>query len=372
MSLIVQKYGGAVLSDISKIRSVAALIADLQAAGNQLVVVVSAMGHTTDDLVRLANSVSRKPPRREMDMLLSVGERITMSLLAMAIEDTGRAKAVSYTGSQVGIITDNRHSDARIVAVRGDRINRALEAGLVVVVAGFQGVSFEKEITTLGRGGSDTTALALAAALGADRCDLIKEVPGVFTGDPTVIPEALPIPEMDYASARGISLGGARILKHQCIELAERYGIEIRVGEPENHTIIRRRTDEPFFSLALKENLVLYKGEKPDDLDGFSLDDEVMVVNDKMILCSDDSSLVSSIDRSDFEIITGLSKITAVGEGVMNLPNWMAKDEGVKRIEYCSIQGNEAKIVFASSEPKAVLRRMHTRISENSSGVTEK
>jgi len=166
MSLIVQKYGGAALSHIGKIRQVANAIAQLYAQGNQIVVVVSAMGQITDDLVRLAYSVAKEPAKREMDMLLSVGERMSMSLMAMAIEDTGLAQAVSFTGSQVGIITDTRHTEARIVEIRSHRIQEALKAGKVVVVAGFQGVSLEKEITTLGRGGSDTTAVALAAALG--------------------------------------------------------------------------------------------------------------------------------------------------------------------------------------------------------------
>lgn len=359
MSIIVQKYGGSVLSDISKIRSIAGKIADLQAEGNKVVAVVSAMGNTTDDLIMLANSVSLNPPKREMDMLLSVGERISMSLLAMAIYETGKAKAISYTGSQVGIITDNHHSDAKIVAIQCDRIKKALDDGFAVIVAGFQGVSFEKEITTLGRGGSDTTALAIAAALNADRCDLIKEVPGLFTGDPSLLPEAMRIPELDYASVKNLSLGGARILKDDCIDLAEKYGIEIRVGDAKYQSIIKKWTEKPFFSLALKENMILIK-VKTRDYVKLDIDEkEVYYIGDEVYIALDKAN-AKNIKINNAEIIDNVSMITGVGENIGILLEKAYNDKYIKKIEVAYQNHKMMKIIFISDEPKEILKRLHT------------
>ena len=186
MALIVQKYGGTSVADPERMRNVARHIATTRAAGHQLVVVVSAMGKATDNLLQLARQVSTNPPSREMDMLLTTGERISMALLCMALHDVG-VDAVSFTGSQVGIITDTVHTKAKILEVKGDRVRSALGDDKVAVVAGFQGISTAKEITTLGRGGSDTTAVALAAALDADSCEIYTDVTGVFTADPRVV-----------------------------------------------------------------------------------------------------------------------------------------------------------------------------------------
>ena len=206
--VLVRKYGGSSLASVDRIRSVAASLAARHADGVALVVVVSAMGRTTDELAHLAHQVSQHPTRRELDMLLSVGERITMSLLSMALADLG-VPAISFTGSQCGLITDDSHTDARILEVKGDRVRAALDDGRVVVVAGFQGVSRNREITTLGRGGSDATAVALAAALGAERCEILKDVDGIFTADPHRVPDALRHEMLSYEQMERTSRGRA-------------------------------------------------------------------------------------------------------------------------------------------------------------------
>ena len=197
MALVVQKFGGTSVADAERIRSVADAVGRSRRRGDDVVVVVSAMGKQTDELDRLAHDVSRTRPGREMDMLLSSGERITMALLAMALADVG-VPALSFTGSQAGIITDTRHQRARVLEVRGDRVREAIAAGSVAVVAGFQGVSTDKDVTTIGRGGSDVTAVALAASLGADRCELYTDVSGVFSADPRVVPDARRIPRLSW------------------------------------------------------------------------------------------------------------------------------------------------------------------------------
>jgi len=361
MALIVQKYGGAVLSDISKIRAVAKNIAEVSQKGDKIVAVVSAMGHTTDDLIRLASSVSLNPPNREMDMLLTVGERVTMSLLAMAIYETGLAKAISYTGSQVGIITDNRHSEARIVAVHGDRLNKALNDGFVVIVAGFQGVSVDKEITTLGRGGSDTTAVALAAALGADRCDLIKEVPGIFSSDPTVIPGAIPIPEMDYEGAKGISLGGARILKETCIDIAKQHNIELRVGNNNNQTKIMTYTDIPYISVTLKGNIIIYIFDNIFKLKNVPEADEILIIDGKIHVFHQTDRKFDPPEES-YLLKTGYSLITAAGKNAGKLLDYMQEENDIDDIALQSCQGNTAKVVFKSENPKEVLKQIHDKL----------
>ena len=363
MALIVQKYGGASLSDVAKINKVARYIADLKSKGNQIVAVVSAMGYTTDELVRMAHYVARKPEKREMDMLLSVGERITMSLLAMAIEDTGIAKAISYTGSQVGIITDNQHTDARIVQIRSDRLNKALEDGKVIIVAGFQGVSLEREITTLGRGGSDTTAIALAAALKADRCDLIKEVPGIFTADPATVIGAHPIPEVDFRAAKGLSLGGARILKDECVALAEKYGIEIRVGDGAQFTLIKEKPEKPFFSMTLKEKLTVFKGLTSEDAERFTPPLPTLLSSgETMFAVTDASSPKLNIDEDNVETIEGAACLTAVGAGVQRIPQLIQTDADVKKVFGFYLFCGECRVWFLSDKPKKTLQRTHDKM----------
>lgn len=229
MSLVVQKYGGSSLTDADSIKRVARRIVETRKAGNEVCVVVSAMGDTTDELLDLAQQVSPLPPGREMDMLLTAGERISMALLAMAIANLGLT-ARSFTGSQAGVITDSSHGKARIIDVTPGRIRGALDNGDIAIVAGFQGVSQDsKDITTLGRGGSDTTAVALAAALHADVCEIYTDVDGVFTADPRIVSTARRIARLSNQEMLEMAAAGARILHLRCVEYARRFDMPIHV-----------------------------------------------------------------------------------------------------------------------------------------------
>ncbi|MGA7420152.1 MAG: aspartate kinase [Acidimicrobiales bacterium] len=228
MPLVVQKFGGSSVGDADRIRAVADHVARTRRSGDDVAVVVSAMGKTTDDLVRLASDVSDSRPPRELDMLLSSGERISMSLLCMALSDLG-VSAYSYTGSQAGIITDTSHTRAKIVEVRGDRLRAALDQGAVPVVAGFQGVSTDRDVTTLGRGGSDTTAVALAAALEADVCEIYTDVSGVFSADPRIVPEARKLSRISYEEMLEIAATGGRVLALRSVEFARNHHVPLHV-----------------------------------------------------------------------------------------------------------------------------------------------
>ena len=228
MALIVQKYGGTSVADPERMRNVARHIAATKAQDNQLVIVVSAMGKATDNLLDLARQVSSAPTGREMDMLLTTGERISMSLLCMALQDLG-VDAMSFTGSQVGIITDTVHGRAKILEIKGDRVREALSEGKVAVVAGFQGVSTAKEITTLGRGGSDTTAVALAAALKADVCEIYTDVTGVFTADPRIVPQARKLKHLEFDEMLEMAGAGSKVLALRSVEFARNHNVQIHV-----------------------------------------------------------------------------------------------------------------------------------------------
>ena len=226
MSIVVQKYGGSSVADVAKLKQVADRVMRTRRAGHDVVVVVSAMGDTTDDLLGLAKQVSPNPDRRELDMLLTAGERISMALLSMAIRELG-GNAVSFTGSQSGIITNDRHADARIIEVRPVRVQDELARGKIVVIAGYQGVSYKRDVTTLGRGGSDTTAVAMAAALGADYCEICSDVDGVYTADPRVVPAATRIGTLSYEETQELAESGAKVLNAQAVEFAKEKGIAI-------------------------------------------------------------------------------------------------------------------------------------------------
>jgi aspartate kinase len=228
MTLIVQKYGGSSLGSAERIKAVARRVVDAAASGQSVCVVASAMGDTTDDLLRLATEVSPLPPPRELDMLLTAGERISIALLSMAIMDLGRG-AISLTASQAGIVTDAAHGKARILDVRSSRVLEALEAGRVAIVAGFQGVSSELEPTTLGRGGSDTTAVALAAALGAEVCEIYTDVEGVFTADPRLVPGARKLHRLSYEEMLELAASGAKVLALRSVEYARNHGLPLHV-----------------------------------------------------------------------------------------------------------------------------------------------
>ncbi|MPZ85295.1 MAG: aspartate kinase [Actinophytocola sp.] len=229
MALVVQKYGGSSLENADRIKRVAERIVKTRKAGNDVVVVCSAMGDTTDELLDLAQRVNPVPPEREMDMLLTAGERISNSLVAMAIGALG-AEALSFTGSQAGVITDSTHGKARIIDVTPSRVQQALDDGFICLVAGFQGVSQDtKDITTLGRGGSDTTAVALAAALNADVCEIYTDVDGVFTADPRIVTNARRLDRVPYEEMLEMAASGAKVLMLRCVEYARRYGVPIHV-----------------------------------------------------------------------------------------------------------------------------------------------
>ncbi|TQK73237.1 MULTISPECIES: aspartate kinase [unclassified Nocardioides] len=229
MGIVVQKYGGSSVADAAGIKRVAQRIVNTKKAGHQVVVVVSAMGDTTDELIDLANEVSPLPPARELDMLLTAGERMSMAVLAMAIHDLGH-EARSFTGSQAGVITDAEHGRAKIIDVTPGRIEAAIGEGAIAIVAGFQGVSqTTKDITTLGRGGSDTTAVALAVALKADVCEIYSDVDGIFTADPRIEPRARKVPRISYEETLEMAAQGAKILHLRCVEYARRYDMPIHV-----------------------------------------------------------------------------------------------------------------------------------------------
>lgn len=229
MTLVVQKFGGTSVASADRIRSVAQRIVDTYNAGSGVIAVVSAMGSTTDELVDLAQQVSPKPHPRELDMLLTAGERVTMALVAMAIQDLGVA-ATSLTGSQAGILTTGKHGQAEIVEIRADRVRTALEESKVVIIAGFQGVDPDsKDVTTLGRGGSDATAVALAAALSADRCEIYTDVDGVYTADPRVVSDAKKLDELDFEEMLELASAGAGVLMPRSVEFGRRFNIPIHV-----------------------------------------------------------------------------------------------------------------------------------------------
>ena len=237
MGLVVQKYGGSSVADAERIKAVAKRISIAKDAGHDVCVVVSAMGDTTDELRDLAEQVTAAPPPRELDMLLTAGERISMALVAMAIAEEGHV-AKSYTGSQAGVLTTSVHGKAKIIGITPGRIRQALDEGAIAIVAGFQGISQDtKEITTLGRGASDTTAVALAAALGADVCEIYTDVDGVFTADPRIVPTARRIPHISYEDMLETAACGSKVLHLRCVEYARRYRMPIHVRSSYSHQV---------------------------------------------------------------------------------------------------------------------------------------
>lgn len=283
-SIIVQKYGGSSVADVDKLARVARRVVATKRAGNDVVVVVSAMGKTTDGLLALAKQVAAQggdtsdPPRRELDMLLSTGERVSMALLSIAIQALGE-DAISFTGSQSGILTNDRHFDARIIEVRPHRIEDELARGRIVIIAGYQGMSYRREITTLGRGGSDTTAVALAAALEATRCEIYSDVDGVYSADPRIVPDAKHLPELDHAMLQEMAECGAKVLCAQAVEWARRANIAIYARstfdteeESPRQTIVRKfgpRADLRARAVVGENNVVLGRLRDASKLEDF-------------------------------------------------------------------------------------------------------
>jgi aspartate kinase len=315
MSIVVQKYGGSSVADVTRIKQVADRVMRTRHEGHDLVVVVSAMGDTTDDLLSLAKQISPNPDRRELDMLLTAGERISMALLSMAIRERG-GDAISFTGSQSGIITNDRHVDARIIEVRPVRVQDELAKGKIVVIAGYQGVSYRREVTTLGRGGSDTTAVAMAAALGAEYCEICSDVDGVYTADPRVVPEAKRISNLSYEETQELAESGAKVLNAQAVEFAKEKGIAIFAratssplpgSDPSaDGTVVRRhppRQPGTVVGVASEKDVIVIGAEAGRSAKAFALDevlsllDEHNVAGKQLHIAGDRLTLVVSRDN---------------------------------------------------------------------------
>ncbi len=318
-NVIVLKYGGTSVSSPYRLKDVANHIVSYKKQGYKIAVVVSAMGSTTDYLIKLANDIALNPPKRELDMLLTTGERITMSLLSMAIQRIGY-KSISFTGSQVGIITTNDHTNARILEIRGERLIEALNNDYIVIVAGFQGMSREREITTLGRGGSDTTAVALAGFLNAQRCEIITDVNGIYTSDPFIVKNAKVIKEISYDVALQLCYGGAKVMHPRAIALAYKYNIPIKITslikEGEGTMIKYRPISEENVvkGISLKSNLYALEIEK-NELKEYN--GEILFVIEK-----DNRYLIITTTKSQKVIADDIHIITIVGNGI-NTDNYI-------------------------------------------------
>ncbi|MBI3048480.1 MAG: aspartate kinase [Acidobacteria bacterium] len=343
MSVVVQKYGGTSVADVQKLRQVAERVMRTHRQGHQVVVVVSAMGDTTDELLAMAKQISPNPERRELDMLLSAGERISMALLSMAIRELG-GDAISLTGSQSGIITNDRHVDARIIEVRPFRVQDALAQGKIVVIAGFQGVSYKKEVTTLGRGGSDTTAVAMAAALDAEYCEICSDVDGVYSADPRVVAAARRIGTLSYEETQEMAEAGAKVLNAQAVEFAKEKGIAIYARatsgplpgpDPSSDgTVVRRnppRMPGTVVGVASERDVLLLDSDAP-ALDLLMLLDQYGVAGKQLHVVSGRSTLVISRENLHDELrvrqaldarlggrarlVDGLAAVSAIGTGI--------------------------------------------------------
>ena len=397
MPLIVQKFGGTSVADPERIRAVAEHVAFTKRHGNDVVVVVSAMGKSTDNLIKLANDVSSTQPARELDMLLTTGERISMALVCMALADLG-IDAVSFTGSQVGIITDTVHTKAKILEVKGDRAREAIDNGKVCVVAGFQGVSTDKEITTLGRGGSDTTAVALAAALGADSCEIYTDVTGVFSADPRIVPQARKLQHINFDEMLEMAGAGSKVLALRSVEFARNHNVPIHVRssftwepgtwvtsqEPsmedpiisgvvtdmtEAKVTVRKVPDKPGISARLFESLA-----------AANINVDMIVQNTSTDGTTDISFTVPKADMKVAESIVQavateigaagiahddkIAKVSLVGAGMKTSPGIAAKmfrvlaDNGVN-IEMISTSTIRISVVISSEDLERAARSLH-------------
>jgi aspartate kinase len=343
MAIIVQKYGGSSVADVQKLKYVAERVMSTKRGGHAVCVVVSAMGDTTDELLAMAKQVSPNPDRRELDMLLSAGERISMALLSMAIRELG-GDAISFTGSQSGIITDDRHVDARIIEVRPFRVQDELARGKVVVIAGYQGVSYRKEVTTLGRGGSDTTAVAIAAALDAEYCEICSDVDGVYSADPRVVPAAQRIPVLSYEETQEMAEAGAKVLNAQAVEFAKDKGIAIYaratqgplpgVDPSADGTVVRKhppRMPGTVVGVASEQDVIVLEASAP-ATDVLMLLDERGVAGKQLHIFDDRTTVAISRENLHDEerlrdalqtrlggrarLIDGLAAVSVVGAGI--------------------------------------------------------
>ncbi|MFM8826770.1 MAG: aspartate kinase [Actinomycetota bacterium] len=402
MALVVQKYGGTSVADPDRIKAVADHVAFTRNHGNDVVVVVSAMGKSTDNLISLANAVSTVQPGREMDMLLTAGERISMSLLCIALAGIG-VDAVSFTGSQVGIITDTVHTKAKILEVKGDRVRGALAAGKVVVVAGFQGVSTDSEVTTLGRGGSDTTAVALAAALDADVCEIYTDVTGVFTADPRIVPQARKLPRLQFEEMLEMAGVGSKVLALRSVEFARNHNVPIHVRSSftwEHGTWVANEAPEggaamedPIISGVVQDAseskvTVIAVPDRPgisaalfENLANANINVDMIVQNTSKDGLTDISFTVPKADMKSAESIVArvaaeigaqavthdadIAKVSLVGAGMKTSPGIAARmfrvlaDNNVN-IHMISTSTIRVSVVISSSDMETAVRALHT------------
>jgi aspartate kinase len=396
MSIVVQKYGGSSVADVARLRRVAERVMLTRKQGHEVVVVVSAMGDTTDELLAMAKQVSANPDRRELDMLLSAGERISMALLSMAIREFG-GDAISFTGSQSGIITNDRHVDARIIEVRPVRVQDELARGRIVVIAGYQGVSYKKEVTTLGRGGSDTTAVAMAAALDAEYCEICSDVDGVYSADPRVVPAALRIGALSYEETQEMAEAGAKVLNAQAVEFAKDKGIAIYAratsgplpgADPTaDGTVVQKlqpRAPGTVVGVASERDVIVLEGEaRPADL--LALLDERAVAGKQLHTFGDRSTLVISRENLHDEerlrdalqtrlggrarLVDGLAAVSAIGAGInASYANLRAGNESLAAagIMAAGVATSSFRITWMVPRNRAAeaVRALHERLIE--------
>ncbi len=398
MALIVQKYGGTSVADPDRINAVADNVAFTKKRGNDVIVVVSAMGKATDNLIALANSVSTTQPGREMDMLLTTGERVTAALMTMALFDRG-IDAISFTGSQVGIITDTAHRKAKIIEVKGDRVRQSLSEGKVCVIAGFQGVSTDKEVTTMGRGASDLTASALAQAMGADACEIYTDVTGVFTADPRIVPQARKLTKVHFDEMLEMAGAGSKVLALRSVEFARNHDVPLHVRsaftwEPGTWvTNEEASVEDPIISgvvTDMSEAKVTVFGvpDRPgisaalfEPLADANVNVDMIVQNTSTQGTTDISFTMPMADMGEAEQIvsrvateigaTGVShdndiaKVSLVGAGMKSAPGIAAKmfrvlaDEGVN-IEMISTSTIRVSVVCSAGDMERAARALHT------------
>jgi aspartate kinase len=407
MPIVVQKYGGTSVGSVDRIEAVADRVVRTREEGNDVIVVVSAMGDSTDELMSMAREITEQPDPRELDMLLTAGERIAMSLLGIAIIARG-CKAASYTGSQAGIITDTQHGAAKIVEIRPKRIQEALAAGNVVVLAGFQGLSSQYEITTLGRGGSDLTAVAMAGAVGAEVCEIYTDVDGIFTADPRIVPSSRKVDAISYEEMLELAAAGARVLQSRSVEMARRHGVRIHVRSTFSHedgTWVQDMNAEHMEGVLISgaaldtEEAKVTIDDVPDRpgvaatifkaiaAEGISVDMIVQNVShdgatdmsftaplaDLARLRSVLSALTTDVGAERFTVDDSIAKVTLVGAGMKSHPG-VAADmfdalaaEGIN-IEMISTSPIRVSCVIRRGDADRALRAVHTRFGLEGAG----